>query len=261
MYDIQTFDSAFTEDQRKQYWDYIENQTWHVCWKPLSYPGETYNFVPSKDKRWRTMDPSRLIPNMFMPRAGFGSDEHSVEQDHPVIFDLWTRINTVLGNAFEIAGDPEGFATDGNGDPLWVPAATQDPNMEPGWRAYANAQPTETVKRSHGVHRDCIDLEKEGYYTCLYFANPVWYPSWFAENIFYPDDSTTGDEQQYQGAYNSNQNRGYGLGWADEGKTVSPKPGRILIYDSRTLHTTKATAPWAKTMRKAIVFRIRKKTQ
>jgi hypothetical protein len=261
MYDIQTFDSVFTEDQRDQYWNYIENQIWHVYWKPLSYVNESYNYVPAKEKRWRTIDPARLIPNMIMPRAGFASDLHSLQNNHPVLFDLWTRINNVLGNEFEIAGDPEGFASDGNGDPQWVVPPTQDPTMEQGWRVYANAQPTETVKRSHGVHRDCIDLEKDGYYTCLYFANPIWYPSWFAENIFYPNDESTDDNQQYQGIYKDNQNRGYGIGWGDEGKTVSPKPGRILIYDSRTLHTTKPTASWAKTMRKAIAFRIRKKTQ
>jgi hypothetical protein len=58
----------------------------------------------------------------------------------------------------------------------------------------------------------------------------------------------------------SSQNRNFNIGWADEGKIVSPKPGRIVIYDGRTLHTTRPSAIWAKASRKVIAFRIRKKT-
>lgn len=259
LYDIDVLDSVFSEDQRKQYWDYIENQKWHVSWNPGNYDYQDYDFIPSKDRNWRKYDPVRTMPSMHMPRAVFASDVHSLEKNHPVLLDLWNNINSALGNAFEIAGDPEDMPSNRLGEDHWTAPATEDQSLEQGWRVYGNAQPSETIKRSHGVHRDCIDLNQDRHYTCLYFANLVWYPSWFAENIFYPTDTSTGDAQQFQGVYHFNQNRGFNLGWADEGKIVSPKPGRILIYDSRNLHTTKPTAAWAKTMRKAIAFRLRKK--
>jgi hypothetical protein len=47
------------------------------------------------------------------------------------------------------------------------------------------------------------------------------------------------------------------MGWSN--KIVSPVPGRVVVYDGRTLHTTKPAAIWAKDLRKVIAFRVRKK--
>jgi hypothetical protein len=41
-------------------------------------------------------------------------------------------------------------------------------------------------------------------------------------------------------------------------KVVSPKPGRIMVYDGRMLHTTRPSAVWATDLRKVIAFRVRK---
>ena len=81
-----------------------------------------------------------------------------------------------------------------------------------------------------------------------------WYPTWMAENVFCSDDETTGDHQEYQKGFG--QSRGFGVGYPFA--IVPPVPGRIVIYDGRTLHTTKPTAPWAEHMRYAVVFRVRK---
>jgi hypothetical protein len=198
---------------------------------------------------------------MFMPRACFGSDEHSLLQNHQPVYDLWKKINSALGNEFVIEGSPEGMPMDELDDPIWQVPDPVNPNLEKGWRVYANAQPSESIKRSHGIHRDTIDLDDDSCYTLLYVANPEWYPSWFAECIFYPNDleNETGDTQQYQSILQANQSRNFSIGWADEGKMISPKPGRIILYDGRTLHTTRPSAIWAKSPRKVIAFRIRKK--
>lgn len=261
MVNVQVFDDVFPEAERKLIWKYIENQQWHVYWKSTSFPGETYNFIPAKDKRWRNVDPVRFLPHMYMPRAAFASDEASLQERHPFLFSFWEKINNFLGNEFTITGCPEGIVTENKGDPSWVAPPTVDTTLEQGWRVYANAQPSETIKRSHGVHRDTIDLNDTTSYTLLYVANMEWYPSWFGECVYYPDDNNdiTGDYQQFQSVLPSNQNRNFKIGWADDGKIVSPKPGRIILYDGRTLHTTRPTAMWALAPRKVIAFRIRKK--
>lgn len=259
--DVQVIDDIIPTDQRQQLWNYIENQTWHITYKPLRFDGLHRDFIPSKDKDWRALDPVRLLPNMFMPRACFGSDESSLSQNHPLIYDLWLQINSALGNEFSIAGSPEGMPMDSLNDPKWIAPDPIDPDLEKGWRVYANSQPSESIKRSHGIHRDTIDLEDDKCYTLLYVANLEWYPSWFAECIFYPNDleGSVGDHQQHQSILASNQSRNFSIGWADEGRIVSPKPGRIILYDGRTLHTTRPSAIWAKSPRKVIAFRIRKK--
>ena len=34
------------------------------------------------------------------------------------------------------------------------------------------------------------------------------------------------------------QSRGYNVGWLDQGRIVSPGPGRLIVYDGRCLHAT-----------------------
>jgi hypothetical protein len=153
---------------------------------------------------------------------------------NPIILELWDCINKHFNNAFVIDGDMEGIAD-------------YPPRLA---RVYVNAQPSETIKRSHGIHRDTIELDKEGYYTLLYIANLQWYPTWMAENVFYSDDETTGDTQQFQKGFG--QSRGFGVGYPFA--LVPPAAGRVIIYDGRALHTTKPTAPWAEQMRYGVVF-------
>ena len=262
MVNVHVFDNVIPEHDRNSIWSYIENQIWHVYWKHFTFPEQCYNFIPAVDQRWRTLDPARMYPTMLMPRTVFGSDESSLQERHPEIYSLWNKINFFLGNEYIIEGCPEDVAAERNSDDaMWEPPPTKNPNIEQGWRVYANAQPTETVKRSHGVHRDTVDLNDDTSYTLLYCANLEWYPSWYAETVFYPDDTeqTTGDHQQFQGIMPYTQKRDFNIGWAEDGKIVSPKPGRIILYDGRTLHTTRPAAVWSKCARKVIAFRIRKK--
>jgi hypothetical protein len=263
MFQIETYDNIIPEKLRQQVWDYIQNSEWHVYWKETRpYPGTYYDYTPAKEgTAWRKWDPMFTSPSLTMPRACFASDDASLKKDHPVLWKLWKAINSHLGNKYIIEGEPEGMVTDRFNDPKWTAQPTKNPNIEQGWRVYANSQPQETIKRSHGVHRDTHDVNDENTCTILYFANLEWYPTWFAECMYYPNDvdETTGDHQQFQAAAPHAQKRNFAVGWGDEGKLVSPVPGRIIVYDGRTLHTTRPAAVWAREARKAIAFRVRLK--
>jgi hypothetical protein len=75
-----------------------------------------------------------------------------------------------------------------------------------------------------------------------------------AENVFYADDESTGDTQQFQRGFGQSREFNVGYPYA----IVPPVAGRVVLYDGRALHTTKPTAPWAEHMRYAVVFRARK---
>jgi len=240
-YKVETYDNLVPEDLKIRVWDYIQNQSYHATRKDLGYPlpGSIINYIPAENKKEYLNDAYPSVNDQYMHRCVFGNQELDLKFDHPVILELWEQINNKFGNKFTIRGDLEGIA-----DQKYKMA-----------RVYVNAQPSETIKRSHGIHRDTIDLNEEKNFTLLYMANLEWYPTWMAENVFYADDDTTGDTQQFQKG--SGQSRGFGVGYPFA--IVPPISGRVVLYDGRALHTTKPTAPWASQMRYAVVFRIRLK--
>jgi hypothetical protein len=240
-YSVDVIDDAIPQEMRLEVWNYIQNQKYHATRKNLGYPnvGRVIYYVPAENKKEYLTEDIPSVNNQYMHRTVFGDSERDLES-HPVILQLWNKINQTLGGGYRIAGDKEGIADNGNGKPVLS-------------RVYVNAQPEETIKRSHGIHRDTIDLNEERNFTLLYIANMNWYPTWMAENIFY-SDGETGDTQQWQRGHG--QSRGFNVGWPY--KTVSPLPGRIIMYDGRALHTTKPAASWAPEHRYAVVFRIKK---
>lgn len=240
-YKVETYDNLIPDALRFDVWNYIQHQSFHATRKNVNYPdvGSIIYYVPAEGKKEYMDDSIPSVNSQYMHRCVFGNNEKDLEQ-HPVILELWNKINASLGNQFVIDGDEEGIADRRLAYPMS--------------RAYVNAQMDETIKRSHGIHRDTIDLEEENHYTLMYIANLEWYPSWMAENVFYCDDETTGDTQQFQKGMG--QSRGFNVGYPFA--IVSPLAGRVILYDGRALHTTKPTAPWAPQMRYAVVFRIRR---
>jgi len=255
--DVQVYDNVISETLRSQVWNYINSLNWYSTWKPL--PAATFEYIPNNLPATFVHGMTHRTPVQWMHRACLASDDHSLETGHPVIWDLWSKINQHLGNQYTISGADEDMSVFPEDNPKWVPPTPKDPNLKPGWRVYTGGQLNENVKRSHGVHRDTIDLDDDTTRTILYVANLEWYPSWFAECIFYPDDpqGLTRDHQQFQKGWYS-QSRNYNVGWGDQGKLVSPVPGRIIDYDGRTLHTTRPSAIWSTNIRKVVAFRVRK---
>jgi hypothetical protein len=244
-YPYYIYDNVVDKDLQKEVWQYIINQTFYAKRKDGPFTkGTIITYKPIDNKKEYLYSKTPSVENQYMHRAGFGDSEEDIKIEHPILFKLWESISKTIGKEWTISGNPEhvGHTRLING-------------KEKGeWRVYVNAQPTEEIKKSHTIHRDSIDMKEDTYYTLLYTANLEWHPSWFAENIFYEDDFNSEDKQQFQKGYG--QCRDFGIG--DPYAIVSPKPGRIVMYDSRTLHTTRPAALWSKEMRYAVAFRIRK---
>jgi len=240
VYSVDWHDDLVPDDLRWRVWEYIQNQTFHATRKDVNYPdvGSVIYYKPIDNKKEYMDETVPSVNNQYMHRCVFGLRG----EGHPVIQELWETINSNFNNQFLIDGDTEGIA---------------DPKLRPNAYSlcYVNAQPSETIKRSHAIHRDTIDLQQEKHYTILYMANLQWYPTWMAENVFYADDESTGDTQQFQRGFGQSREFNVGYPYA----IVPPVAGRVVIYDGRALHTTKPTAPWAEQMRYAVVFRVRKK--
>jgi hypothetical protein len=231
---IEVYDDILDKDLHDQVWKYLLSRVWHQLVAPGINP-ELQLYKPSDwDDSW--VNPMIIKARIWQPRTLFASDEASLKKLHPLIHQLWLAINERLGNRYEISGIPEGtkFVEYPCPDP-------EDPNLSKGWRVYANASLHDQLGNNGYAHRDNKDLHDDTSVTMLYMANPVWYPTWAGDIHFYPEDPTgeTGDHQQFN---DNNQQRNFNIGWLDQGKSVSLKPNRLLIYDSRALHSTPSTA-------------------
>ncbi len=259
-YDVQVLDNRISDELRQRVWEYLENSRWCATWKAPSAAFPKFgDYIPAKDpaRIWYSWQ-HRLNLSTLQHRAAFASDETTLQQ-HPALLELWNCINQQFDNQFEITGHPEGMPADPK-DTSWQPPQPANSELKPGWRVYANAQFDESQKRTHGVHRDSPFVDDDSYYTILFCANPEWYPTWFADCVYYDEDpeGLTGDDQTFQNLEGMiNQNRKFKIGWPS--KIVSPVPGRIICYDGRTLHTTHPASIWCTVPRRVVAFRVRKK--
>ena len=243
---INIIDDAIPQLLREQVWEYLLDQTWHIEYK---HDKSLESYVPRQDGLDFPHKNPLAVHGTTMARIAFASDQKYLKAKHGIINTLWETINSALGSRYTITGCPEGLP----GNP---PVKTAIPGLEAGWRVYTNTQYQENIKHSHGIHRDTPDLSDDTTATILYVANLNWYPSWFAECVYY-SDRATGDQQQFQTVDADAQRRRFDLGWAE--KIVSPVPGRIIAYDGRILHTTRPAAVWATEPRVTIAFRARLK--
>jgi hypothetical protein len=230
-YSIEVHDNLVSLATQAKVWHYIQNQTWHQLWAPQK--GILNHYVPAVDKiNWFKDQGYRKISSM--PRCLLASDEGTLAELHAPVHQLWTELNAKLGNRYVIAGIPEGMK-----DPV-EPPVPKDTSLENGWRVYVNAIHNSAVTSGWYAHRDCPDLEDETAVTMLYVLNLEWYPSWGAEVLYFPDDQEgeTGDHQQFNLEESQQQRRDFGIGWLDQGRVISPVPGRLIIQDGRCLHGT-----------------------
>ena len=236
----------------KKVYDYLLQCDWH---QPMyGVHSELQLFKPGEwDESWAAATVIRRT--IGQPRVMFGSDEDSTRKRHPIIAELWDTINAQLGNAYAITGSDEGMA--------WkdYPCPTPtDPNLPTGWRVYANGTRHDLLSLQGYIHRDNFDFKDETSVTMLWTASMEWYPSWGGELILYPEDPNglTGDHQQFnQGP--GQQRRNFQIGWQDEGKMICMRPGRLIIYDGRTLHSSQPSRHRHNTiMHMRVAFRARK---
>lgn len=241
-------DDAF----RQKVHDYLMNRKWCQVWTDLH--AEMQFYKPADfDEGW--INAAMHQRKLHQPRTLFGSDLSSIEKLHPIIAELWHKINKQLGGNYEITGCPEGQA--------WkdYPCPTpSDPNLSTGWRVYANASPHDLISCQGYIHRDTPDVFDDSTVTILFVTTKEWYPSWGGEIFLYPEDPSgaSGDHQQFNNGI-AQQNRAFQIGWPDDGKVVSLKPGRLICYDGRTLHSTQPTRHRYNTeMSMRVAYRARK---
>ena len=250
--EISVYDDLLDAELHKQVYEYLIDQIWYTAWEPVLPELQLYK--PNNwDDSWVEAKYRHSVANM--PRCMFSSDEPGIENSHPLIWKLWQKINARLDNRYEITGPPEGMFWNKECPPPVNPALT------PGWRVYANASTSSELTPAAVMHRDNSNLEDSTTVTIIWMASPEWYPSWGGELQFFPEDpnGTTGDHQQFNtGIYH--QQRNYKIGWLDQGRVVSLKPNRLLVYDGRTLHSARPTANFNNNqLHRRIVFRARLK--
>lgn len=252
--EIQVYDNVVDVDFQKKVFEYLLDQVWHQQWSAI--PGELQVYKPSQcDDSW--INAASIKRTINMPRCLFASDNKSLEENHPLIWELWGKLNACLGNKYDISGVAEGMFFDKQ--PCPEPA---DTNLPKGWRVYANASAHDLIGLGGFIHRDTANLADETSVTIIWVANPEWYPSWGGEIQYYPEDpdGLTGDHQQFNKAQNHQQSRNYNIGWLDDGKTVSLRPNRLIVHDGRTLHcSTPTKRRFNSEMSRRVVFRARLK--
>ena len=243
-YSLTVIDNEIDLDLRQRVWDYLLDSEYCVN----HYDQNHSNWYPRENK-WHI--PRERPAALRCPLAW---DELSLENRAPVVFELWHKINSLLDNKFTIGGVPESMnymtgisplqgITKSNGDP-------GTPNS--AWRVYGDGMDKEYRARSKAVHRDNPFMDDDSCYTLVYFANMEWHPQLYGETLFHGNDNTTGD---FTGKYEQDQPRNFPIG--DIENVVAPRPGRIMVWDSRYLHQIKPAALYAPENLLAISFRLK----
>ena len=255
MYNIDVYDNLISKELHAKLWPYLEDQTWHIHWFPSpELPKKLNRFKPTKGLSG-PLATWPIVQRAAFARTCLARDEDHLKTKHNLIWNLWQEINAGLNNEYEISGYPEDMFDEEyskeNGIDGW------------GWRVYVNGLYGHYTTGSWGPHRDTPELDDETSVTILYFVNPEWFPRWGGEIVFFPEDpeGLAGDHQQHNVGEHQ-QSRGYNVGWSDQGRIVSPVPGRVVVFDGRCIHN--CNPPYTTPLDKPIwrvVFRARKITR
>lgn len=244
-YDLQVIDHEIDTTQQKDVWEYLLDSEYCVNF----YDQNHCNWYP-RENRWEI--PRTKPAALRLPLAW---DEISLEHRSPIVHRLWQNIKGLLDGKYLIQGVPESMNYMTNISPLQGITKSDGSPGAPNsaWRVYGDGMDREYRSRSKAVHRDNPFLDDDGAYTLVYFANLEWHPQLYGETLFHSDDADTGD---FTGKYEQDQPRNFPIG--DIENVVTPRPGRIMVWDSRYMHQIKPAALYAPDPLLAISFRIRK---
>jgi hypothetical protein len=215
------------------------------------------NFYDQPHSNWNPRTKTLTTPRNYPAgyRLPLAWDAASLEHRAPVVYELWQEIDRVLEHKFVIEGIQEGMTCMVGVSPLsCITKADGSPGRaNAAWRVYGGGLGQELKARTKAIHRDCVDLDAEGFYTLVYFANQEWHPQYYGETLFHDNDATTGD---FTGKFEDDQPRNFPIG--DVENVVAPRPGRFMNFDSRYFHQTKPGAVYAPEQILAIIFRLKK---
>ena len=243
-YPLTVIDHEIDISLREKVWNFLLDSEFCVN----HYDQNHSNWYP-RENHWHI---PRNFPGAL--RCPIAWDDNSLEHRAPVVHELWVRINNLLDNRFVIEGVPESMNYMTGISPL---QGITRSNGQPGalnsaWRVYGDGMDHEFRARSKAVHRDNPFLEHDEYYTLVYFANLEWHPQLYGETLFHGNDADTND---FTGKYEQDQPRNFPIG--DIENVVAPRPGRIMLWDSRYLHQIKPCAMYAPENLLVISFRLK----
>lgn len=245
-YELIVFEDAIELELRQRVWDYLLDSEYCV-----NHYDQSHSHWYPRENRWHI--PREYPAALRLPLAW---DNTSLSHRSPIVYELWNVINdTLLDGKFDVCGAQEGMNYMAGISPLSsftkVDGSPGTPNV--GWTVYGDGQEHELRSRSKAVHRDSIFMDDDSLYTLVYFANMEWHPQLYGETLFHSNDSTTGD---YTGKYELDQPRNFPIG--DVENVVTPRPGRVMMYDGRYLHQTKSVNVMSPENVMVISFRIKR---
>jgi hypothetical protein len=244
-YPLFVIDDEVPTELRSEVFEFLLDSEYHV------------NFYDQSHSNWYPRENKWVTPRNFpaAPRCPLAWDEASLETRAPAVYKLWKHINGYLGEEFAIEGIPEALNYMVGISPLSgitrADGTPGKPNV--GWRVYGDGQEHEFRARSKAIHRDNPFMDDPTAYTMVYFSNMEWHPQYYGETLFHSNNATTGD---FTGKFEQDQPRNFPIG--DVENVVAPRPGRIMLFDSRYLHQIKSVAIYAPENIMAVSFRIKK---
>lgn len=246
-YELKIYDNAVSADLQAKIYNYLLDSEYCVNF----YDQNHCNWYP-RQNRWEI--PRTRPAALRLPLAW---DLISLEHRAPPVFELWQTIDGVFGGDFAINGVPESMNYMTGISPLQgiTRADGSAGSPQSAWRVYGDGMDKEYRSRTKAIHRDNPFLSDNSMFTCVYFANLEWHPQLYGETIFHSDQAHTGD---FTGKYEQDQPRNFPIG--DIENVVAPRPGRIMLFDSRYLHQIKPTACYAEQNLLVMVFRLQRKT-
>ena len=246
-YSLEVWDNQVSDRMQDEIYNYLMDSEYFANF--YDPPFSTYK--PRKNE-WQT--PRTMPAAVRLPMAW---DEVSLQERHPLIHALWKYLSKqILSNNFIIEGEGEAMFPYMEGvSPLSAPPK---PNGLPGrpncaWRVYGDGREKEGRSRTKEIHRDSVHLEDESNFTLVYFANKEWHPQYYGETLFHSNDDNT---NSYNKVAPNDQKRGYPIG--DIENVIAPRPGRVMLFDSRYLHQVKCASMYAPENIMGISFRIKK---
>jgi len=248
MYKIEYYDNQISSDIHKEAYEYLQTLNWQARYRHVPEAG----INPSAGDFRNDLVP--YVAKKTVYRAELGHNYKSMKM-HTPIGTLFDYINdTLFNNKFEFNGKPLGMTPKSQISEKEINDYLFDQEHQ-GTTSYMQAQPYETTKRTRVPHRDWdgSSLDDDRYYTILFVANLAWSPLWHAEMFFYDDansNTTITSDNIIQNQCNS-------IAWGP--KFILNIPGRVILHDSRMLHSSRATSVLAPELSQRIGFRVKLK--